>query len=110
MSRPVGAVNQGKFDKKAKANEKIEKFDTSPLELTVGLQVVMRDTVSKRQDIPATVVSLQPGGRSAYMKTEGSNRTYLRNHRLLRVDTARQVTEATTYVVTCLEHPPGHAS
>ena len=71
------AVNQGKFHKKAKANERVEKFDTSPLELTISLQVVMRDAVSKRWEIPATVVSLRPGGRSAYVKTEGSNRTYL---------------------------------
>ena len=52
------AVNKEKFHKKAKANERIEKFDTSPLELTVGLQVVMRDAVSKRWEIPATMVRL----------------------------------------------------
>ena len=56
------------------------------------------------------MVSVRPGGRSAYVKTEGSNRTYLRNHRLLRVDTASQVTEAITYEVTCKECSPSLVS
>ena len=45
-----------------------------------------------------------------YVKTAGSNRTYLRNRQLLQVDTAWQVTEEECYEVTCLQLPPELAS
>ena len=44
------------------------------------------------------------------MKTEGSNRMYLHNRRLLRVDTASQVTEAIMYAITCKNSSPGLVS
>ena len=96
----AGTVNQCKFEKKAKANQRVERLDTSPLELEVGLDVVMRDPISKCWDIPGTVVSIRPGGLLCYVKTAGSNRTYLRNRQLLWVDTAWQVTEEECYEVT----------
>ena len=85
----------------------MERLDTSPFKLTVGLKVLMHDTVTKWWEIPGEVVSIHPGGRSAYIKTESNNRTYLRNRRLLRVDTAIQSNYETSFEITCEECSPG---
>ena len=37
----ASAMNQNKLDKKTRANLKTERFDTSPLDLEIGLQVLM---------------------------------------------------------------------
>ena len=89
-----GARNQNKFERKERANLKTERLDTSPMELEVGLKVIMRNSKTNRWDVKGEVISVRPGGRSCYVKTESSNRTYLRNRRLLRVDpTLQTVTE-----------------
>ena len=64
------AMNQNKLDKKTRANLKTERFDTSPLDLEIGLQVVMRNPKSNLWDIKGTVVSVRPGGRSCYVKQQ----------------------------------------
>ena len=79
------AINKGKLSQKERNNSKTERLDTLPFKLAVGLRVLMRDTVSKKWSIPGYVVSIRPGGRSAYVKTDNNNRVYLRNRRLLRI-------------------------
>ena len=39
-----GARNQNKFERKERANLKTERIDTSPMELEVGLKVIMRNS------------------------------------------------------------------
>ena len=89
---------------------KTERFDTSPLDLEIGLQVVMRNPKSNLWDIKGTVVSIRQGGRSCYVKTDSSNRTYLRNRRLLRVDKTQQVTETECFVISWRELPKAISS
>merc|ERR1712059_119700 len=54
----TNALNQNKLDKKTRANLKVERFDTSPMDLRIGLEVVMRDPKSNLWDIKGTVVSI----------------------------------------------------
>ena len=54
----ASALNQNKLDKKTQANLKVERFDTSPMDLRIGLEVVMRDPKSNLWDIKGTVVSI----------------------------------------------------
>ena len=65
----------------------------------------MRNPKTDLWDIKGTVVSIRPGGRSCYVKTATSNRTYLHNRRLLCVDKTQQVTETECFVISWQEAP-----
>ena len=55
------AKNQNKLDRKTRANTKTERLDTSPLDLEIGLQVVMRNPKTNLWDIKGTIVSIRQG-------------------------------------------------
>ena len=104
------ARNQNKFERKERANLKTEHLDTSPLDLEVGLKVVMRNSKTNRWDVKGEVISIRAGGRSCYVKTSNSNRTYLRNRRLLRVDKTQQIVEEETFAISWSQAPQaGHS-
>ena len=72
------------------------------MDLTIDMEILlMRDSISKKWDIPAEVTQIRQGGRSAYMRSHGSERTYLRNRRLLRIDTVVLDTENCSYLISC---------
>ena len=100
-------MNKCKFHTKENINKRTERLDTSPLDLEVGLRVLLRDRTSKQWEIPGTVVSVRPGGRSAYIKLENNGKTYLRNCTLLRIDTATQSVDETCFKITCEVSPAG---
>ena len=70
------------------------------MDLAIGMKILlMRDSISKRWDIPAEVTQIRQGGRSAYVRSHGSERTYLRNRRLLRIDTVVKDNENFSYLI-----------
>ena len=95
----ASTLNQNKLDKKTWENLKVEQFDTSPMDLKIGLEVAMMNPKSNLWDIKGTVVNIQPGGRSCYVKTATSNRTYLCNRRLLHVNRTQLETKAECFEI-----------
>ena len=53
-----GARNQNKFERKEWANLKTERLDTSPMELEVGLKIIMRNSKTNRWDVKGEVISV----------------------------------------------------
>ena len=101
------ARNMGKLEAKERANLQTQRLDTSPMDLATGMKVIMRNSKTNKWDVKGEVISVRPGGRSCYIKLEGSNRTYLRNRRLLRVDPELQTVTEESFAISWTQAPQG---
>ena len=61
-------------------------MDTAPVELKIGMNVLLQGVNSKLWNIQGVVKEIRAGGWSAYIYVPEKNKTYLRNIRFIKVD------------------------
>ena len=63
-----------------------KRLDTTPVELKIGMNVLLQGMNSKLWDIKGVVKEIRARGWLAYIYVPEKEKTYLRNGRYIRVD------------------------
>ena len=80
------SIQANKDKRKRRKNEEKKRLNTTPVELKPGMNMILQGAISKLWNIKGQVVSIRPGGQSAYIHVPEKNKTYLRNRRFIKVD------------------------
>ena len=72
--------------RKKKKNEDRKRLDTTPVELKIGMDILLQGVNSKLWNIQGVVKEIRAGGRSAYIYVPEKDKTYLRNRRYIKVN------------------------
>ena len=80
------AIQATRDKRKKKKNEDRKRLDTTPVELKVGMEVLLQGVNSKLWNIQGVVKEIRAGGRSAYVYVPEKDKTYLRNRRFIKVN------------------------
>ena len=86
-------IQANKEKRKRKKNEERRRLNTTPVELKVGMHIILQGAISKLWNIKGQVVSIRPGGCSAYIHVPERNKTYLCNRRYIKVDRSLEYTD-----------------
>ena len=70
----------------SKRNENKNIFDTNPIELKPGLQVLLQGVKCKLWNIEGEIVEVRPSGRSAIIYVPEKQSSYLRNRRFMKLN------------------------
>ena len=73
------SIQAARDKRKRKKNEDKKRLDTTPIELTVGMEVLLQGVKSKLWNIEGVVKEIRPGGHSAFIFVPEKDKTYLRN-------------------------------
>ena len=85
---------QSREKRKRKRNEEKKRLDTSPVELKVGMEVLLQGVNNKLWNIEGVVKEVHPGSQSAFIYVPAKEKTYLRNRRFIKVNKSLEYDQA----------------